>query len=105
MQAGTPTNEMQRSSSQRAAKDKARAAIAGVSAKPSGHKQETEDLSTLTALRSLFRLLAAEQASQAHLPLPHSVMIMVVRHLQPQCALAQSSMSCSCLQLNGALEL
>lgn len=77
--------------SQRAAKDKANAAITGAgksgraSKKASGQEDAVEEVSLLTALRALFRLLAAEQAQQAHLPLPHSVMMLLVTHLQPQC--------------------
>lgn len=89
----TPESGNQRGGrTQRAAKDKARAAIAGTrngagaSKNEREREQEVEELSLLTALRSLFRLLAAEQAQQAHLPLPHSVMMLLVTHLQPQCA-------------------
>lgn len=91
---GTPNGGQRAGSTQRAAKDKARVAISGATQqgrasafeKGSGGDQETEDMSLLTALRTLFRLLAAEQAQQAHLPLPHSVMMLLVTHLQPQCA-------------------
>lgn len=98
MQVDESPNATQRAgSTQRAAKDKARTLIAGVSknsgaAKASAEEAEgMKELSMVTALRTLFRLLAAEQAQQAHKPLPRSVMMLLVTYLQPQCASAQKS--------------
>jgi hypothetical protein len=48
-------------------------------------KGKALDMAALTALRSLFRMLAAELPAMAHLPLKHEVMLLLTERLQSKC--------------------